>query len=53
MMSHINSYSRAKLNDKSLYKLFNLLYEQDIVEKLGLKIIPSNEIILNPSLLNK
>ena len=53
MMSHINSYSRAKLNDKSPYELFNFLYGQDILEKLGLKIIPPNEIILKPSLLNK
>lgn len=53
MMSHINSYSRAKLNDKSPHKLFNFLYGQGILEKLGLKIIPPNEIILTPSLLKR
>jgi IS30 family transposase len=53
MMSHINSYSRAKLNDKSPHQLFNFLYGQGILEKLGLKIIHPNEIILKPSLLNK
>lgn len=53
MMSHINSYSRAKLNDKSPHELFNFLYGQGILEKLGLKLIPPNEIILKPSLLKK
>ena len=51
MMSHINSYSRAKLNDKSPYELFNFLYGQGILEKLGLKLIPPNEIVLKQSLL--
>jgi IS30 family transposase len=53
MMSHINSYSRTKLNDRSPFEMFSFLYGQGILEKLGLRIIPSNEIILKPHLLRK
>jgi IS30 family transposase len=51
VMSHINSYSRAKLNDKSPFDVFSFLYGEGILEKLGLRRIPSNEIILKPQLL--
>lgn len=53
MMSHINSYSREKLNDKSPFDTFGFLYGYDILEKLGISRIPPNEILLKPSLLNK
>ena len=53
MMSHINSYSRAKLNDKSPHESFAFFYGQGILEKLGLMLIPPNEIVLKPSLLKK
>jgi IS30 family transposase len=53
IMSHINSYSRAKLNDKSPFEVFSFIYGQGILEKLGQRIIPSNEIILKPLLLRK
>lgn len=53
MMSHINSYSREKLNDKSPFDTFGFLYGHDILEKLGISRIPANEILLKPSLLKK
>jgi IS30 family transposase len=53
MMSHINSYSREKLNDKSPHDLFAFLYGDDVLESLGLRKIPSNEILLRPALLKK
>jgi len=53
MMSHINSYSREIMNDKSPFEMFEFLYGYDIIETLGLSIIPSNEIILKPKLLKK
>lgn len=52
MMSHINSYSREKLGDKSPLDLFGFLYGYDILEKLEITKIPANEILLKPSLLN-
>jgi len=53
MMSHINSYSREKLNDKSPFDMFGFLYGFDILEKLGLYKVHANEILLKPSLLKK
>jgi IS30 family transposase len=53
MMSHINSYSREKLNDKSPFDMFSFLYGYDALEKLGISRIPANEILLKPSLLKK
>lgn len=51
MMSHINSYSREKLNDKSPFDMFGFIYGYDILDKLGISRIPANEILLKPSLL--
>jgi len=53
MMSHINSYSREKLNDKSPIELFDFLYGEGLAEMLGQKRIPSNDILLKPALLKK
>lgn len=53
MMSHINSYSREKLNDKSPFDMFSFIYGYDVLEKFGICRIPANEILLKPSLLNK
>jgi IS30 family transposase len=53
MMSHINSYSREKLNDKSPLDMFNFLYGEGLAEKLGQSRIPPNDILLKPSLLKK
>lgn len=51
MMSHVNSYSREKLNDKSPFDLFSYIYGCDVLEKFGIHRIPANEILLKPSLL--
>jgi IS30 family transposase len=53
MMSHINSYSREKLNDKSPFDMFGFLYGYDILEKLGQRRIASNKILLKAALLKK
>jgi transposase, IS30 family len=51
MMSHVNSYSRLALNDKSPFDLFAFAYGPDILGKLGISRIPPNEIILKPTLI--
>jgi len=51
MMSHINSYSREKLGDKSPFDVFTFLYGNEIPERLGFLKIPPNDILLKPSLL--
>ena len=53
VFSHINSYSRPILNDKAPYDLFEYLYGSDILSTIGIKRIPSNEIILKPRLMQK
>ena len=53
MMSHINSYSRGKLNDKSPIELFGVLYGLDTLDKLNIVRIEPNDILLKPSLLRK
>jgi IS30 family transposase len=53
MMSHINSYSREKLGNKSPFDVFGFIYGYDVLEKLELSRIPANEILLKPLLLKK
>jgi transposase, IS30 family len=51
MMNHINSYSRASLNDKTPYDTFRFIFGEDAMKKLGSRLIHPNEICLKPSLL--
>ena len=51
MMSHINSYSREKLNDMPPHDLFGYLYGVSVPDILGQRKIPANKIILKPALL--
>ena len=49
MMSHINSVKRDSLGGKSPFECLSKK-EMRIVKKLGLRLIPPDEVILNPSL---
>lgn len=51
MMSHINSYNRKKLNNQSAHQLFSFINGGDILDKLGIKSIPANEINLTPPII--
>ncbi len=53
MMSHINSYSRAKFSDKSPVELFDFQYGGGLASILGIAKIPPNDVILTPALLKK
>ena len=53
MMSHINSYKRKKLGNRSAYQLFSFLHDEGLLKKLGITMIPSKEINLTPKLLKK
>lgn len=53
LMSHINSYKRKKLNDCSPEQLFNLIYGNEILNKLGIIEINPNDINLTNSLIKK
>lgn len=51
MMNHINSYSRKKLGNKTPYEVFKFIYGDEAIDKLNLKEIKSNDILLHPRLL--
>lgn len=53
LMSHINSYTRKKLNDKSANQLFSFFHGENTLDLLGIKVIPVNEINLTKNLLKK
>ena len=53
MMSHINSYTRKKLNNQSAHQLFSFLYGDSILPSLGIQEISANDINLTPRLLKK
>ena len=51
VMSHINSYTRKKLNDHSPFDSFSQRYGFKLINALGIKRIDPNDVILKPSLL--
>lgn len=53
MMSHINSYGRKELGDKSPYELFRFFHNEVILRKFGLAEVPRDEINLTPGLFVK
>ncbi len=51
VMSHVNSYTRKKLNDQSPYDAFSSRYGFKLINALGISRINPNDVILKPSLL--
>ena len=51
MMSHINSYKRESLKGRSPYERFAFEFGDDVPEKLGIRKIEANAIVLRPELL--
>lgn len=49
-VNHINSYSRKKFNNKKPYDVYKHLYGTSLLNKLGLKSIKTNDLILNAKL---
>ncbi|MBQ8848689.1 MAG: IS30 family transposase [Candidatus Gastranaerophilales bacterium] len=53
MINHINSLGRASLNWSSPYDVAKVLMGKDVLKKLNLSKIPTDEIQLNKNLLKK
>ena len=53
MMSHINSYTRKKLNNRSAHQLFSSFYGENVLDVLNIRKVPANDINLTPRLLKK
>ena len=51
MMSHINSYAREKLNDKSPLLLFKILYGEDIARLFNISSIDPDDVNLSSSVI--
>lgn len=51
METNINNYKRRSLEHKTPYEVFMFSYGVQIIQKLSLKEISPNEVILNPSLI--
>lgn len=51
MMSHINSYARKALGNKSPYEVFAFQYGEELLKVFNLELIPADDIILTPALL--
>ena len=51
VLSHVDSYAREKLNDKSPFDSFSFLFGKDILDKLGICQVPAVDIVLTPALL--
>jgi hypothetical protein len=53
MTSHINSYARKTLGNRSPYEMFQFLHGPGALKKLGAVSILPDEVTLRPSLLKK
>jgi IS30 family transposase len=53
MMDNINSYGRKAINDRTPYHMFEFMYGSEALRKLGVYLVPADEIVLRPSLLKK
>lgn len=53
MINHINSTARASLNGRTPFELASLLLDPVAISAFGMRLIPPDDIILKPSLLNK
>jgi IS30 family transposase len=51
MMNHINSTARPELGDKSPMELALQEFSEETLAKLGMKLIPPDEVCLNPQLI--
>ena len=51
VFSHINSTPRESLNGKTPYELQEFSYGKEIIEKLNIKQIKRDEVILKPYLI--
>lgn len=53
MMNHINSYKRKKLSNRSPYETFSFYHGEEVLQKLGCKLVTASDIMLKPALLKK
>lgn len=53
MMSHIDSYRRPSLLNRTPYEMLAFFYEESLCKALNLTMISPDHVTLNPSIWNK
>jgi len=53
VMNHINSTARDNLNGKTPFELASLLLKDELLKALGCVLVPPDDVLLKPKLLNK
>ena len=51
MMSHVNSYLRKSLNDRTPYDLFTQKFGVEVADLFHIRKVPANDVVLMPKLL--
>ena len=51
MFSHINSYPRASLNNKTPYEMFTFMFGIEIATKLEIEFIKKDKVTLHKNLI--
>ncbi len=49
--SHVNSYKRRSTEFSTPYEKFSVFFGTEILDKLGVELIPPNEVLLKPELI--
>lgn len=53
VMSHLNSFARKSLNNTPAISLFEAIYGKEVLPKIGVELIPPQDIILTSQLISK
>lgn len=53
LASHVNSYCRPSLGDKTPYEIFECIFGTTVLGQLGIQRIPPDDICLKPALLSR
>ena len=51
IMSHLNSYNRKSFNNKTALEMFAVIYGKEVIQKLNIKKIHPNMVIMTPDLI--
>lgn len=53
VMSHLNSFARQSFNNIPAITLFETIYGKEVLPKIGVFLIPPQEVVLTPQLISK
>jgi len=53
IFSHVNSVKRKSLGGKTSFEVFSFVFGADVANKLGIRLIPAQQVVQSPKLLKK